>query len=343
MKLLIKIILTLFLVAAAPLAAQEGDGSAAQNEYLAGLALEYRPEGPPDYPGAAARYQAAAGQGSREALWALARLSRPDGPLWSNADNWRDRLLAASRAGWPEAAYQLAQALENKLITGLNPAGFYLQAAAAGHGPAAFRLGQLYLEGQAGLPQDEARAALWLTVAAENHEEDAALALGRLYYEKNPDTARKWLEKTGSPEGSYLLGNLYIKEKRFVEAVSAYTVAADQHYAPAHLALGLINLDNDFGRRPNPREALKHFKIAAQADLPEGSYRLAHMYLTGTATPKDSITGAFWLHRAAVRGHEAAPAEYDKLVYNFTVGQKKRLERMIEEGVAPTTQTPVQK
>ena len=341
-KIALSLTMTLILFAfpAGWLSAQEDGG---RSEFMAGLALEYRPEGAPDYPGAAARYQAAAAQGSREALLALARLSRPGGPLWTGADHWRERLLAASRAGWPEPAYQLAEALENKIVTGLAPVPFYFQAASAGHGPAALRLGQLYLEGGAGLPRDQAGGALWLTVAAENHEEGAALALGRLYYDQNPDAAARWLEKTGSPEGSYLLGNLYLRNKRFIEAVTAYTVAADQHYAPAHLALGLINLDNDFGRKTNPREALKHFKVAAQADLPEGAYRLARMYLTGTATPKDSITGAFWLNRAAVRGHAEAKTEFDKLVYNFTVGQKKRLERMIEDGVAPTTQTPAQK
>lgn len=320
----------------------QAEPSTAQAEFMAGLALEYRPDAAPDYAGAAGHYRAAAAAGSREALLALARLSQPNGPLWTKAETWRDHLVEAARAGWAEAAFQLAEALEQKLVEGLNPINYYFQAAATGHGPAALRLGQLYLEGAPDLPQNQRQGLIWLTVAAENREPRAALILGRLYYPDQPDLARRWLEKAQSPEAAYMLGRIYLNDKRYIEALSALTVAADQHYPPAHLALGLLDLDNDFGRKPNPREALRHFKIAAQADLPEGAYRLALMYLTGQATPKDNITGAFWLHRAAGLGYEPAREEYDKLVYNFTVGQKKRLERMIEEGLAPTTQTQVQ-
>ena len=339
----IKSIITIFFILSAtdPALAKS---QAARDEFLSGLALEYRPYELPDYQGAALRYRQAAADGSREALLGLARLYGPGSPLWSGPETWREHLLAASRAGWPEAAFQLAEALEKQTVSaeGLDPVQFYLQAAVAGVGPAALRLGKLYLEGGLGLDKDENQAAIWLAVAAENHEAAAGLALGRIYYEKNPAAAARWLERANSPEAGYLLGELYLKDKRFIEAVSAFTASADQGYPQAHLALGLLNLDNDFGRKTNPREALKYLKIAAQADLPEGSYQLARMYLTGTATPKDPITGAYWLNRAAVRGHAKAKDEYDKLVYNFSVGQKKRLERMIEDNSVPGMQTPVQ-
>ena len=334
--------LSLFIfMAASPAMAQNSGG---REELLSAMALEYRPDALPDYQAAAARYRAAAAAGSREAWLGLVRLTEPGGPLWSGPEPWRENLLAASRAGWPEAAFQLAQALEKQTVPadGLDPMQFYVQAAAAGFGPAALRLGEIYLEGGSGLARDERQASIWLAVAAENHEAAAGLALGKMYYDTNPAAAARWLERANSPEGGYLLGQLYLKDKRSIEAVAAFTASADQGYPPAHLALGLINLDNDFGRKPNPREALKYLKIAAQADLPEGSYQLARMYLTGTATPKDPITGAYWLHRAAARGHEKAGDEYDKLVYNFSVGQKKRLERMIEDDSVPGMQTPVQ-
>jgi TPR repeat protein len=235
----------------------------------------------------------------------------------------------------------LGEAIEKGALPagGLEPFLLFQQAAAAGHGPAALRLGQLYLGGGP-LPRDEARAAMWLALAAEARQTEASLTLGRLYYDKNPAAAAKWLEQARNQEAGYLLGELYLKEKRFIEAVAAFTFAADQGSPEASLALGLLNLDNEFGRRPNPREALRRFKIAAQAGLPNGAYHLAHMYIAGQATPKDSLTGAFWLHRAADRGHEEARAEYDKLTLNFTPGQKKRLERMIEDGFAPAAGTP---
>lgn len=331
----------LLLVAASPATAQS---RSAQDEFLTGLTLEYRPEAASDYQGAAERYQDAAARGSREALLGLVRLYGPGAPLWSGPEVWREHLLAAARAGWPEAAFRLAEALEKQTVAseGLNPVQFYRQAASAGFGPAALRLGEMYLEGSRDLPKDEKQAALWLAVAAENHETAAALTLGRMFYEKDPAAAARWLERADSSEAGYLLGQLYLRDRRFIEAVAAFTSSADQGHPQAHLALGMLNLDNEFGRKPNPREALKHLKIAAQADIPEGAYQLARMYLTGTATPKDPITGAYWLHRAAARGHEKAAEEYGKLVYNFSVGQKKRLERMIEDDSAPGMRTPVQ-
>ncbi|MDR1922189.1 MAG: hypothetical protein LBS31_10685, partial [Candidatus Adiutrix sp.] len=117
----------------------------AQEELLAGLAQEYRPEGAPDHQAAATHYQAAARAGSREALLALARLHAPDGPLWRTAEVWRGHLLAAAEAGWPSAAFELGEAIEKGAVPAgsLEPFLLFQQAAAAGHGPAALRLGQL--------------------------------------------------------------------------------------------------------------------------------------------------------------------------------------------------------
>lgn len=333
-----------FLIGFSGPAEAQTNSSTAQNEFMAGLAKEYSPDLKADYNQAAAHYETAASAGSREAALALTRLYRPEGPLWRNPETWREKLLIACRAGWPEAAFDLAEALEKGLIDDktLNPANYYLQAASAGHSTAAYKLSLIYQNGRHGLPPNEAQSLMWLTIAAENHSLEAALELGRILYKNNPGAAVRWLEKADSPEAYYLLGNLYLKDKRFIEAVNSYTTSADLGYAPAHLALGLINMDNEFGRRTNPREALKHFKIAAQADLPEGAYQLAHMYLKGTATPKDPITGAYWLNRAATKGHAAAKEEFDKSTYNFSVGQIKRLERMIEDDAAPHSLTPAQ-
>jgi len=319
---------------ALPARAQSEPGSA-WNGFLAGLALEYRL--PPEAAGAREQYLAAARAGSREALLGLVRLHGPGSPLWQGPDLWRDHLLAAARAGWAEAALTLAEALEKKTVTGLDPIPFYLQAAAAGQSAAAHRLAALYDEGAGGLSRDPGQALLWLTVAAARDDREAALELGRYYYQKNPEAAAVWLEKSGTPEAWYWLGEIHLRNRHFSEAVAAFTRAAEAGRLEAHLALGLLNLENDFGRRPDPRAALRHFKTAA--DLPEGAYQLGRMFLAGQATPKDPITGAFWLYQAAEKGHERARVEYDKLGLNFTPGQQKRLERMIEEGLAPTTRT----
>ena len=318
---------------AAP-AAQAQSGPA-WTEFLAGLAREHRI--PPEAAGAREHYLAAARAGSREALLGLARLHGPEGPLWQGPDLWRDHLLAAARAGWAEAAADLAESLEKKAVPGLEAATFYLQAAAAGHPGAAHRLAILYDEGAGGLQRDSSQALLWLTVAAASGHQEAALELGRHHFKKHPEEAMVWLEKSGAPEALYWLGEIHLGNRHLPEALAAFTQAARAGRPEAHLALGLLNLDNDFGRRPDSRAALRHFKMAA--DLPEGAYQLGRMFLAGLATPKDPITGAFWLNRAAEMGHDRARSEYEKLELILSPGQHKRLARMIEEGLPPTART----
>ena len=329
-KIFFSLVFTVFLWAA-PVA--EGRPDNGWQEFLAGLALEYqtRPEAARDH------YLAAARAGSREALLGLTRLHGPGGPLWEGAELWRDHLLAAARAGWAEAAFTLAEALEKAEETSLEPASFYLQAAAAGHPAAAHRLAALYDEGAGGLARDPGQALLWLTVAATEGDPEAALKLGRYYFQKSPEEAAGWLEKSGTDEALYWLGEIHLKNRRLTEAEAVFARAAEAGRPEAHLALGLMNLGDEFGRRADPRAALRHFKAAAE--LPEGAFQLARMFLTGLATPKDHITGAFWLNRAAEKGHGQARAEYERLWPAFSPGQQKRLERMIEEGSAPTTRT----
>ncbi len=337
------LIAVLWLLApAAALAAPAG-----QDEFLQGLALDYQPEGQPDYQAAAAFYEQAAALGSREALLALARLSAPDRPLWQSPEAWGQRLRAAAAAGWPEAAYYLAQSLESGFINPRPddepPLSLYIQAASAGFGPAALRLGRLYRQGGADLAQpDKGRAAMWFLVAAENQETEAYLALGQLYYESDPEAAIDWLSRSPDPQAAWLLGQLYLSQRRVVEALSSFSSAADRGHAPSHLALGLLNLENDYGLRPDPRQAIRHLKVAAQAGLAEGAYHLAQMFLHGRATPKDPITGAYWLHRAAEKDFPGAAVEYERLSGNFSAGQKKRLERMIEEDKVPSMRAPAQ-
>ena len=309
----------------------------ARQDFLTGLALEYQPDIPqnttPDYEAIGKHYQAAAQGGSREALWALARLSGPNEPLDQGPEKWRSHLIAATQAGWPEAAYRLGEALEKNLVptNGLNPATYYAQAAMASHGQAALKLGQMYLAGKY-LPKNETQGAIWLAMAAENQVEEAALNLGELYYHKNPKVALKWLERTTSAQGAYLMGELYLQEQRSILAVGSFTSAADRGHPQAHLALGLLNLNNDLGLRTNSRAAIKHLKVAAQAGLPEGCYQLGQMYITGQSTPTDIITGSFWLHQAALGGHPTAGEELNKIRDHLPPGRQKRLERMITDG-----------
>ncbi|MGL4209621.1 MAG: tetratricopeptide repeat protein [Candidatus Adiutrix sp.] len=308
-------------------------------DFLEALAWEYAPLGAADYEKAASLYEKSAAGGFKGAFLALARLYAPHGPLWAGEETWFRHLLGAAMAADSEAAFELACALEAGTIVkeGFEASDFLKQAASLGHGEAALKLGKQYLDGL-GADADEKTGAMWLAVAANYNQPEAALILGRFYFETNPKEALRWLEEAQGAEANYLAGEMYLKQRRFIEAIGALTVAAEALHPRASLVLGQLNFENDFGRRPNLREALRLFKVAAQGGDVDGFYRLGHMYIGGHATPKDVLTGAFWLYQAAERGHEAAENEYNKLIYNFTIGQKKRLERMIEEGKTPSSQ-----
>ena len=89
--------------------------------------------------------------------------------------------------------------------------------AAAGHSPAQLYLGQLYDEGQAGLPKDPARARRLTALAAEAGDAKAMHNLGVYEFQGeggpvDPTSAARWFRKAadaGVVESQYNLGLLY--------------------------------------------------------------------------------------------------------------------------------------
>ena len=305
------------------------------NDFLKGLALEFKGQGEPDLNGAVALYEKAESAGSTEALRRLFYLKGPLGPLWAGPEQWQPWLYKAAQKDWPEAHYQMGAALEKKLYPAgkSSPYDWYYKAALNGHGPAALRLGEYYLQNK------DRQGLMWLALAAQMGQDKAALSLGKYYLETDILAAENWLKKSQAlkpePETLSTLATLLFKQGRNVEAETALKQAAQMGYPPANLELGFLALQNKLGQKANPREALRHFKIAAAAALPEGAYQLAQMYLAGQATPKDAITAAYWFDEAKRLGHPKAADRFNDLFQNFSQGQKSRLKRMIDDKAPP--------
>lgn len=96
-------------------------------------------------------------------------------------------------------------------------AGFFSQAAAAGHCLARNALGKLLYFG-VGIKEDKSAARRWLALAGEQGDDDAATSLGYLYEKgeggaENFDVAFDWYSRSaecGNPEAQYRLALAYL-------------------------------------------------------------------------------------------------------------------------------------
>jgi len=101
-----------------------------------------------------------------------------------------------------------------------------------------------------------------------------------------------------SPELNYRLGLLYDKGLGTAEDSTRATVhylnAADQGYLPAMFKLGAI-----MARQENYKQALKWWRQAAEAGLPEAQYNLGTLYLEGKGVKADVVVAGQWFKKAA--------------------------------------------
>lgn len=150
--------------------------------------------------------------------------------------------------------------------------------AVRGNDGAQVLLALVYLDGQAGYPQDAARAAYWFDRAAQQNNAYAQMMLGELYADgrgvsRDPAKSLLWRERAarqGSARAQAALGEMYLRG----EGVSAQPAAAEEW-------LG---------------------KAADQGDA-HAQYLLAGLYRSGYGGPGNLQRGKNWLERAAAQGH----------------------------------------
>nr|WP_249149332.1 sel1 repeat family protein [Bradyrhizobium manausense] len=140
--------------------------------------------------------------------------------------------------------------------------------AEAGHPFAQWMLGDMYKNGEGGLPKDAKMAASWWAQAAAKGLAEAQLNLGDSY---------------AAGEGV---------SENWKEAVKWWRKAAEQNIPRAQTGLGLA-LYSGHGVAEDKAEAAKWFLKAAEAGDVQSQAMIAHMYALGEGSLKQSFVDAY--------------------------------------------------
>jgi len=164
---------------------------------------------------------------------------------------------------------------------------FLKKASHLGHVVAGFQIGKSYLNGRF-QPQSEEVAQEWFEKAANQHYDEAMIALGQLHKNKGEvGTAKRWFKKASK------IGNASAKVE--LEQLVAESGSAEDQY---DLARSLQETD--------PRTALQWFERAAQQEHTHASYQMAMYYLEGIYVDQNEEQAILYLLSAAKMGHIAS-------------------------------------
>jgi hypothetical protein len=133
-------------------------------------------------------------------------------------------------------------------------------------------LGLLFEKGL-GTPQDDKKAAYWLTKAARKGDADSENNLGFLFFN----------------------GHGVIQD--YGQALTWFQKAADQGLASAQSNLGLM-YGAGLGVTKDYSKALGFYRQAADQDDLDSQVNLGMMYSLGEGAPQDYIAAYFWFYRA---------------------------------------------
>ncbi len=141
-------------------------------------------------------------------------------------------------------------------------------------------LGVIYANG-IDVREDDAQAALWFRMAAEQGYPASQNELGLLYADGD-----------GVPEDD-------------AEAIRWYRLAAQQGYAPAQGNLGVM-YDNGYGVPEDDAEALRWYRLSAAQGFALAQYNIGVMYDNGDGVPEDDEEAVRWYLLSAAQGFVAA-------------------------------------
>ena len=171
--------------------------------------------------------------------------------------------------------------------------------------------------------QSAQSAIRWYKYSSEHGNEDAAYALGMIYYEgtmvpRDQSEASKWfhvwVEKYreyaggGNAVTEWKIGSALDLAMDYVEAAKWYQKAADQQLPEAQLSLGLMFSDGH-GVPQDYKLAVKWFHAAAQQGDFAAQFNLANLYVAGRGTPQDYVEAHKWYNLAAAASGAAEAAK----------------------------------
>ena len=193
------------------------------------------------------------------------------------------------------------------------------KAAEQGHPVAAHNIASFYAKGTASSAIREARR--WFHFAAEKDVVASQVQLARMMsrWRRRPRdlrAARSWLDarvRQGDAEAKALLGSLYLTgEHGERDAGKAELLLQRSRRSRAFRPPrrnSAISTPAATTSPPRPEDALRWYRIAAEAGQSEAQFLLALMLRQGVGAPADAAEAAQWFARAAQLGHAGAQFE----------------------------------
>jgi TPR repeat protein len=228
---------------------------------------------------------------------------------------------AMDRFGGPpaDAAYGAFQ--RGLYLTALNLA---MPRAEAGDSAAQTLVAEILSRGL-GVARDEAKAAKWYQLAAEQGVPEAQfqyalLLLDGRFVKKDPQGAYALMQaaaEAGNRLAQFNFAQLLIDRERsaagMAKAVSYYQRAADGGLADAQYALSQIYANGVGGKKRDEAEARRWLVLAARQNFDTAQVDLATWLIEGRGGPRDLKAGFGWMKRAADGGNIAAQNRVAKL------------------------------
>ncbi len=175
-----------------------------------------------------------------------------------------------------------------------------LEAAEAGHGPAAYEVGIAYKDGR-GTDQNLEASARWIDAAAERGEPRAQLLLGAAYYhgigvERDYQRAAAYLADAavqGQPQAQFLLAECF---------------------------------SNGHGVTKNPIWAARWYGKAAAQGHRDAQFAYGVAHAAGLGLPPNTVAGHVWLSLAAAQDHAKAKKVGAAIAKKMTLEQIQEAE-----------------
>lgn len=273
----------------------------------------------------------AAEQGNRDAQYQLGARYEQGKGVSKRSDlalHWYEKAAAQQQ---PDALLVLARKAPSEEAFSL-----YQRAANAGSAPAQLWLGQAYLVGKQ-VNQDLALGRYWLELAAGSgsHEAEYQLSL-----QQSGATEREyWLTRAaegGFSQAQFALAQWQQERGDLVTARHYFALAAAQGNVDARYAYGEM-LRLGLGGKEDYPQALKQYRLAANAQHRLAQYRMGIMREQGLGAPRNRVHAYAWYLLAATEGdHESAKAR-DELEKGMTekeksIGQKLAQHWFLRQG-----------
>jgi TPR repeat protein len=176
-----------------------------------------------------------------------------------------------------------------------------------------------------GVKRDEAQAAKWYQLAAEQGVPEAqfqyALMLidGR-YVDKDPQGAYALMQaaaEAGNRLAQFNFAQLVIQREPgasgMARAVTYYQRAAEAGLADAQYAMSQVYANGAGGKKKDETEARRWLVLAARQNFDTAQLDLATWLIEGRGGPRDLEAGFGWMKRAADGGNVAAQNRLAKL------------------------------